>query len=124
MISRKHRFHGYGSLKYVYRNGQTVRGPVMSIKYTKNPRRSTYRAAVVVSKKVDKSAVARNRMRRRIYEVLRGFEPQILEPYDIVMTVFNEELASLEPKELQRMVHAQLKQAGILKKPVRGTIST
>lgn len=124
MISRQHRFHGYGSLRYVYKNGQTVRGPIISIKYAKNPKRNTYRAAVVVSKKVDKSAVARNRIRRRIYETLRGFEPMLLEPHDIVITVFNEELAGLSPDDLKRMIHAQLKQANILKKPVRDKIDT
>lgn len=118
MISRAHRFHGYGSLRFVYRNGQTVRGPVMAIKYCQNPKRDSYRAAVVVSKKVDKSAVGRNRIRRRIYETLRGYEPAIKEPYDIVITVFNDELASLSPKQLQKMIHSQLSQAGILKKPV------
>jgi ribonuclease P protein component len=60
MISRAHRFHGYNSLNFVYRNGQTVRGPLFAIKYTINPKRKSYRAAVVVSKKVNKSAVARN----------------------------------------------------------------
>lgn len=124
MISQKHRFHGYGSLRYVYRNGQTVRGPIMSIKYAKNDKRSSYRAAVVVSKKVDKSAVARNRIRRRIYETLRSFELQIKEPYDIVLTVFNEELASLSPTDLSKMLHAQLTQAGILKRPVRDKIES
>ncbi|MBI3337916.1 ribonuclease P protein component [Candidatus Saccharibacteria bacterium] len=89
MISRKHRFHGYGSLKYVYRHGQTVRGPLTSLKYTHNDRRQTYRLAIVVSKKVNKSAVTRNRIRRRLYEAVRQYESKIIEPYDLVITVFH-----------------------------------
>ncbi len=64
MISRKHRFHGYGSLKYVYKNGAAVRGPLFAIKFVENPKRDTYRLAVVISRKINKSAVARNRIRR------------------------------------------------------------
>ena len=114
MIKKQHRFHGYNSLNFVYRQGQTVRGPLSSIKYTKNPRRQHYRAAVVVSKKVHKSAVVRNRIRRRIYEVIRQLEPKIVEPYDIVITVFHENIATTPSDELHKLLYAQLSQANIL----------
>lgn len=112
MISTLHRFHGYGSLKYVYKNGKTVRGPILAVRYLYNSHRKRYRAAVVVSKKVHKSAVARNRIRRRIYEVLRLVD--IKEPYDLVVTVFHDQVAQLTPDELRTMIHSQLKQARIL----------
>jgi ribonuclease P protein component len=60
----------------------------------------------VVSRKVHKSAVARNRMRRRLYAALQEFEPQINAPYDIVLTVFQETLLE-EPPNLP---HHQLKE--------------
>lgn len=114
MIIRGHRFHGYGSLKYVYTRGQTVRGPFFSIRTIRNERRKTYRAAVVVSRKVHKSAVTRNRIRRRIYEVIRQLDDKIGGPYDIVVTVFHATVADLPPKELTRQVKKQLKAAGVL----------
>ena len=114
MISKKHRFHGYGSLRYTYSHGSNVRGPLCAIKYTINNKRKTYRLAVVVSKKVNKSAVVRNRIRRRIYEALRLVEDQITEPYDMVITVFHERIAEIEHEELKRLVRAQLKQASII----------
>lgn len=113
MLSKTHRFHGHNSLNYVYRNGQTVRGPLTAIKYAKNNRRQTYRAAVVVSKKVHKSAVVRNRIRRRIYEQVRLLADQITEPYDIVITVFHDSVAELPTDELSTLIRAQLHQAGI-----------
>lgn len=116
MISRFHRFHGHGSLRYVYQHGHTVRGPLTALKFIENSRRKTYRLAVVVSKKVSKSAVKRNRIRRRLYEAVRAYEPQLAKPYDIVMTVFHEQLAELPADELQRLVRAQLSQAGIIGK--------
>jgi ribonuclease P protein component len=115
MIARKNRFHGYGSLRYVYQHGRTVRGPICSVKFALNERRKSYRLAVVVSKKVNKSAVVRNRIRRRIYEMVRR-EAEIIKPYDIVITVFHEQLAELPAPELERMVRAQFRQAGITSK--------
>jgi ribonuclease P protein component len=115
MISRAHRFHGYNSLNFVYRSGQTVRGPLFAIKYILNPKRKTYRAAVVVSKKVNKSAVARNRMRRRLYAALREMEPHINEPYDIVLTVFHDSLLEESAGNLSRQLKRQLESAGIIK---------
>jgi ribonuclease P protein component len=112
MISRSHRFHGYGSLRFVYQNGKTVRGPLTALKFVDNPRRKDYRLAVVVSKKVHKHAVVRNLIRRRLYEAAR--RQNITRPYDIVMTVFHEQVATLPADEIVRLVHAQLKQAGII----------
>lgn len=114
MINRVHRFHGHGSLRYVYQHGNTVRGPLTALKYILNGRRKTYRLAVVVSKKINKSAVVRNRIRRRLYEAVRMHEQELAQPYDIVITVFSEQMAVLPPDELRTLARAQLRQAGIL----------
>lgn len=114
MISRKHRFHGYSSLKYVYKNGSTVRGPLFAIKFVQNTKRDTYRLAVIVSRKVNKSAVARNRIRRRLYEAVRNLEGDILRPYDIVLTVFHSSVLQEPADSLARQVKKQLTDAGIL----------
>ncbi len=114
MIAKTHRFHGYGSLNFLYRKGQVVRGPMCSIKYLINPKRDSYRAAVVVSKKVHKSAVVRNRIRRRIFEVIRHYEGRVKQPHDIVVTVYSEKLATLPHQELDEMIRTQLSQAKII----------
>lgn len=113
MISRTHRFHGHGSLRYVYQHGQTVRGPLTSLKYAQNDRRKDWRLAVVVSKKVHKSAVKRNRIRRRLYEAVR-LNLTDAQPVDMVITVFHEQIAEIPADEITRLVRAQLKQAGIV----------
>lgn len=114
MLAKENRFHGYNSLRFVYNRGQTVRGTLSSLKYALNERRETYRCAVVVSKKVNKSAVARNRIRRRVYEVVRGLAPRIKGPYDIVITIFSEQFVTMPAAELERTIKAQLKQAHII----------
>lgn len=119
MIIKAHRFHGHASLRYVYRHGVTVRGAWFSVRYAENTKRSNYRAAVVVSKKVSKSAVVRNRIRRRVYEALRGFEDDIVRPYDIVLTIFSETVKDTKFEDLQKQLKRQLKEAGLLAKRLR-----
>ncbi len=114
MIDKTHRFQGHGSLRFVYQKGQTVRGPLCALKFALNKRRTTYRAAVVVSRKVHKSAVVRNRIRRRLYEVIREFEPGIKGAYDLVFMVYSEQLAELPVTELRAAVHEKLEKAHIL----------
>jgi len=110
MIGRAYRFHGYGSLRYVYKSGQTVRGPHMSLRYSVNKKRQNYRLAVVVSKKVNKSAVARNRIRRRIYEAFRTME-WADKPCDLVITVFQATVEEMPVVELQKEVSSLVQQA-------------
>ena len=114
MISRQHRFHGYSSLNYVYRRGATVRDYHLSVRYIKNSRRSAYRAAVIVSRKVNKSAVVRNRIRRRLYEIIRSLDAKITEPYDVVLTVFSDQVAELPAEKLERIMLQLCTKAGII----------
>ena len=104
MIPIRHRFHGHNSLSLVYQKGQTSRTPQLTLKSVSNPRRKMYRVAVVVSRKVNKSAVVRNRIRRRIYEVVRTHEPLIPDSYDLAFTAFSDELARLPSPELEAVV--------------------
>lgn len=114
MISNKHRFHGHNSLRYVYAHGRTVRSTVLGIRIAENSRQSKYRCAVVVSKKISKSAVQRNRMRRRIYEIIRRSEPIMSVSVDIVVTVYNESVATMPANELENTIIKLLKQAKIV----------
>lgn len=114
MIARTHRFHGFNSLRNVYRHGDMARGPLFAIKAVDNQRRRSYRVAVVVSRKINKSAVARNRMRRRLYGLIQELEPQIAQPFDIVITVFSDGLLQAPHTELKGQLKKQLKQLKIL----------
>jgi ribonuclease P protein component len=111
MIARKHRFHGHNSLRYVYSNGQTVRSSMGALKFVPNPRRETYRAAVVVSKKNNKLAVVRNRIRRRIYEVIRLNVSESCN-YDMVFTVFSDQLADVPAETLHETILRLLQDSG------------
>ena len=122
MIGSRHRFHGHASLQSLYSRSRTVRlSSLVLLRYQPTNRRPGYRAAVIVSRKVHKSAVVRNRIRRRIYAVLTSLENRLSEPYDLVFIVLNEAIATLPAKELSSLVRSQLEQAGALSKPA-GTV--
>ena len=108
MIGRRNRFHGHNALKTVYQHGTTVRGSVISLKFNQN-KRQTYRIAVVVSKKVHKSAVVRNRIRRRIYEICRKQTTTDLNGFDLVFTIFSDQIATIEHEKLEKYVKDLLK---------------
>lgn len=85
MISTLFRFRGHNSLRYVYSHGDAVRSQLFTIKYTPNKHRKNSRFSVVVSKKVIKSAVARNRIRRRVYEYVRTNLDRMTDVHDVVI---------------------------------------
>ena len=114
MISRAHRFHGLGSLRPVYQHGQVARSSAIVLKYTLNRRRLTYRCAVVVSKKVSKSAVVRNRIRRRVYEQIRLHDGAITAPYDLVLTIHSDLVAEMPTDKLSKALNTLLLQAGVV----------
>ena len=102
MISKELRFHGHGSLNFLYKNGETKRSKHMALKSISNPRRKKPRFAVVVSKKVHKSAVKRNFIRRRIYEIWRkDIMPKLkIKNLDAAVIVYSPELIRLANSEL------------------------
>lgn len=113
MLAEKYRFHGHGSLKFVYSRGQVVRSKLFITKYTHNPRRKQPRIAVVVSKKVMKSAVKRNRIRRRLYEIIRLELPGLIQQTDIVFIVISPDVLLAPHADLQAVVRRSFVQANL-----------
>jgi ribonuclease P protein component len=111
MFAKTHRFHGYGSLKAVYGRGQTVRGAAISLKFSARDPAKPYRVAVVVSRKVSKSAVVRNRIRRRVYDQIRQLSPAFPGGMDLVFTVYSDQVATMESDQLAVAVQELLKKA-------------
>lgn len=113
MLSKRYRFHSRGGVRYTYQNGKTIRGSRISLVFAENIR-NKQRFAVVVSKKVMKSAVGRNRIRRRVYEAIRLQLGKITKPVDCIFIIYNKEVMEMEFKELQNLVADLLKEAKIV----------
>lgn len=110
MLGRAHRFHGYAVLRRTYGRSQAVRGPLISLRFSARAGGRPFRVAVVVSRKVSKSAVTRNRIRRRVYETVR-LADNVPPSTDLVFTVFSQQVADLEPAKLQAAVTELLRKA-------------
>ena len=92
MIPFTNRFHGHSSLNYVYRNGKANHSHWFIIKTVKNKHRKDSRLAIIVSKKILKGAVKRNRVRRQVYEYMRTKLKNLDDVYDIAIIVTSGEL--------------------------------
>lgn len=112
MLSSTYRFHGRRSLTFLFRQGKTVRRRMISLKFAPNPRRSQPRVAVVVGKKVSKSAPMRNRIRRRIYEVVRLHIDEVPSGTDMAFFVYDDAVAAMSPSELAATITGLLEDIG------------
>lgn len=115
MISTLFRFHGHNSLRYVYSNGKAVRSQLFTVKYVPNSHRTHPRFSVVVSKKVIKSAVGRNRIRRRLYEYLRVNTERLSGTFDIVIICTSAELRVLPYAHISEQLDQLFDKASLYK---------
>ena len=114
MLAKEYRFHRQNDVKRVYRSGESARSGPFGLKYLKQSKPGDSRVAVVVSKKVDKSAVVRNRIRRRIYEIIRTHWESVKQGNDIVITVFNVSVEKEKHQELEHRILKLLKSADLV----------
>lgn len=113
MIPYTNRFHGHSSLNFVYKKGQAVRSNRLIIKFSKNPIRKQSRIAVVISKKVLKGAVKRNRVRRQIYSYAYDLLSKLNSNYDIAFIVISGELFKASHNEIFQEIDQLINQLNI-----------
>lgn len=75
----------------------------MSLVFVDNNRGFT-RMAVVISKKVIKSAVGRNRVRRRVYEALRQNFEYIPKKRDYIFVVYSKDILNMPYNNLVNLL--------------------
>lgn len=103
MIERRHRFHGYNTLQKLYKRSKLIKSPVIGLRYSKRNNNRPYRIAVSVGRKVNKSAVKRNRIRRRIFEAIRQ-NITIPDSYDLAFYIYNDSVETMPNKELVKLL--------------------
>ena len=107
MLAQKYRFHSRGGVRHTYQKGKTIRTQIMSLVFAPNSRYHQ-RFAVVVSKKVLKSAVGRNRIRRRVYEAMRLELPEFTYPMDCLFIIYSKAVLKMPFRELRRLLRELL----------------
>lgn len=111
MFGSDHRFKGNRSVRYVLRKGRSVRDGPFQLKFAQTTNSNKSRYAVIVSKKVSKQAVARNRIRRRVYESLRALHTEQKPAMDIIVTVYSDSVLKTSAGELSEQLQALLDRA-------------
>ncbi len=112
MLKKSLRFHSRGGVRYTYAHGKTIRTPKISLVYNDNSR-GYQRFAVVVSKKVEKSAVKRNHIRRRVYEAIRAEYENAPKKRDFIFVVYSKDIAMMDFAELQSVIRSLFSQSMI-----------
>lgn len=115
MLSHQYRFHGHGGLRYLYRTGKTARSRNFLVRFTPNTTRLHSRYTVIVSKKTAKSSARRNRMRRRVYEIIRGEWEQLRHPYDVSITIYSAEVQFMDHEKLTQELRQVFSSARLYK---------
>lgn len=113
MLAKKNRFHGQKSLNFVYKEGQSVSKDQINLRYADNRFKGVL-TAVVISKKVHKSSVIRNRIRRRTYEIIRKNLDNIKNNTSLIISVYSDRFASIKSEELEQIIKDLLKKADVL----------
>jgi ribonuclease P protein component len=97
MLSKLNRFRGQGQVNYTLRKG--ARKSVSGMTVLSVVQGRSLKAAIVVSKKVSKSAVVRNKIRRKVYTALEQFKDV---PKMVVIIVHTDELQGMKPVNISR----------------------
>ncbi|MDD5750091.1 MAG: ribonuclease P protein component [Candidatus Pacebacteria bacterium] len=83
MLPKKNRLKKKNDFARVMRQGSTAAGGCLVLRFCANQQEAS-RIGFVCSKKVAKRAVARNRVKRRLREIVRMMLPDIRPGYDMV----------------------------------------
>lgn len=86
MLDASHRLRKDSDIKTLFAKGKSVFDSACGLKYRANGLPAS-RVAVVAGHTVSKNAVVRNRVRRRLREIMRARLPKIKPGFDIVLIV-------------------------------------
>ncbi len=84
MLPKKHRLKKKKEFERVFKEGKAAKKDFLFIKFIKNDLDAT-RFGFVVSKKISKKAVVRNKVKRRLREAAREMLSDIKPGYDVVV---------------------------------------
>lgn len=90
MLKKDNRLSGNKQIKEVFEKGKMRQSPLFGVLYIKDKNPAVagqVKFGIVVSKKISKKAVERNRIRRKIYEEVGEILPKVKEGLRVVFLV-------------------------------------
>lgn len=113
MLPKNHRFSLNTEFRRIKKEGRLIPGPSFSFLFGKSGSGSLPRFTFIISKKVDKRATARNRVRRRLEEAVRGFLPALESGFDGVFLVKGA-VTGKGTEEIKKELAAIFRKSGLL----------
>jgi ribonuclease P protein component len=111
MLKRNQRISKKNDFRDIFKFGKNFSNNQLILKVLPNGLEFC-RFAVVISLKISKKAVERNRMRRRIMEIIRANEGNIKKGFDLVF-VGKPELKKSDFKQMERGLADLIKKSGL-----------
>lgn len=113
MLPKSHRLPA-SEIQTVLKQGRKITMPMgqLIFRQTQNP---VSRFAFVVSARIDKRAVVRNRIKRLLRESIRHLLPQIAEGRDFVI-IAKKNISGLNQSETDNLIKSSLLQSGALRR--------
>jgi len=99
MLPREYKLKKDNDFKKVFEKGKFYRNDFIKIRFLKNDLEIT-RFGIIISSKISKKAVCRNRIRRRLEETIRLRLDQIKSGFDIVV-LFGPEVVDKNYKQIE-----------------------
>lgn len=112
MLPRPQRLALKTELRRLRKEGKIFHSPFFGLLMDKN-NLQTSRFGFIISKKIHKQAVRRNRVRRLLREAVKGLLPQVKPGFDAVFLA-KKNILGQELAVLQKEVRAIFQQAGLL----------
>jgi len=112
MLPRKYKLKKDNDFKKVFKQGKNYQQEFIKIRVLKN--NSAYsRFGLIIGLKISKKAVERNRIKRRLEEIVRLKLKQIKPGFDIVVLV-NPEIIERNYQEIEKTLISLLKKAKLV----------
>jgi len=112
-LSKKYRLKKRKDFEKVLKKGIYYSGPCLSIKLKRN-NLNISRFGIVIGSKISKKAVNRNKIKRRISEVIRLNLPNLKRGFDVVVLV-KPDIVDKTYQEIEGILVGLFKKSGILK---------
>jgi ribonuclease P protein component len=103
MLASRHRFHGRKNVQALLRSSKRMKIDGLDLRFIIKPSQPT-RLAVVVSKKIFKSAVKRNRIRRRLFAVYAHSFDRLPRGLQLIIFVRDPELLEVSIESIVELV--------------------
>jgi len=113
MLPRKHRFPLRTELTRVQEEGELFQGRLFSLLVAKGEKAKPSRFAFIISTKIHKRAVRRNRARRLLIEAIRSLLPKINPGFDCVFLA-KKAIVGKELPEIKKETERLFQKAGLI----------